>query len=265
MTNEPENSLEKILRQAADEPAHRPEFYKVLLDSDIYVLGSAGGTGEGILNLAAGSKVEIVNWEKQDGTPVIPFFSSLEVLQKSIETEQSYMMLPAKSLFEMTLGANLFLNPKSLYGKEFLPEEARQLLSDGIRGKPIQRIVEKETKIIIGQPANYPAKMIDSLSQLLAKHDSVKRAFLGLMHDVSVDEKPHLIVGIEADGDDVESVLSEAGSVARDTAPEGEAVDFFRISEGEPGLSSYFLDESQPFYERKQNSKWRSLFGNSSS
>jgi hypothetical protein len=250
MEIEQENLLEKLLRQAADEPAHRPDFYKVLLGSDIYALGSAGGAGEGEMNLAAGSKVEIVNWEKQDGASVIPFFSSLQVLQKSIETEQSYLMLPAKSLFEMTLGANLFLNPKSLYGKEFLPEEVRQLLSDGVSGKPVTRIVEKETRILIGQPADYPLKMIDSLTKLLSRHGNVKRAFIELMHDTSVDEKPHLIVGIEADGN-VELVMSEAGSVARDTAPDGEAVDFFRISGDDTGLSSYFLNESQPFYERK--------------
>lgn len=255
-----ENLLEEMLRRAADQPAHRPEFLKVLLDSTVYILGSAGEAGEGVLDLAAGSEVDIVSWEKEDGALVIPFFSSLQVLQKSIDIEQSYLMLPIKSLFEMTLGANLFLNPKSPYGKEFVPEEVRQLLSDGVSRKQIPRIVEKETTVLIGQPINYPSKMIDSLTQLLAKHNNVKQAFLGLMHDQSVDEKPHLVVGIEADGD-VESAIREAASVAADTAPNNEAVDFFRISKDDSGLSNYFLTESQPFYERKWTARMRSLFG----
>src|SRR5215475_6249777 len=94
-----ENSLERILRLAADEPAHRPEFFRMLLNSTVYVLGSAGA-GEGTVSLEAGTRIGIQHWKKRDGTPVIPFFSSLEVLQKSIETERSYLALPAKSLLE---------------------------------------------------------------------------------------------------------------------------------------------------------------------
>lgn len=35
-----ENALEKALRKAADEPADRPEFYRILLESKILVIGS---------------------------------------------------------------------------------------------------------------------------------------------------------------------------------------------------------------------------------
>ncbi|MEX6504058.1 enhanced serine sensitivity protein SseB [Pseudomonas zhanjiangensis] len=240
-----ENTLEKSLRLAANEPAHRPEFFRTLLNSTVYVLGTAGAE-EGTVNLEAGSKIRILHWEKQDGTPAIPFFSSLEILQQSIDAEQSYLELPAKSLLEMTLGTNLFLNPKSPYGKEFTPEEVQHLLSEGIGRKAIQRTVPKETKVLLGQPEKYPSEMVDSLTQLLAKHHNVKRAFLALMHDASVDEKPHLVVGIEADGD-IELVLREAGNVAGDTAPDDEPVDLCLVSEGEAGLSNYFLTQTKPF------------------
>lgn len=258
MDTQQENALEKSLRLAADEPAHRPDFFRTLLNSAIYILGTTG-SDEGKVDLEAGSKVSILHWEKQDGTPIVPFFSSLQTLQKSIDVEQSYLELPARSFFEMTLGATLFLNPKSPYGKEFFPEEVRNLLSDEIGQKPIQRTVQKETKVLLGQPSNYPSAMVHSLTQLLAKHRNVKRAFVALMHDTSIDEKPHLIVGIEADGD-IELVMRESGNVAGDTAPEGEPVDLFRIEEGESGLSQYFLNETTPFYERKRG-KLLSFFG----
>ncbi|ELV8719731.1 enhanced serine sensitivity protein SseB [Vibrio vulnificus] len=256
-----ENELEEILRLAANEPAHRPQFCEVLLNSQVFLIGTTGELSiDGEVNLEAGSKIQIQHWEKADGTPVIPFFSSLKVLQKSIDSEQSYLALPVRSLFEMTQGATLFLNPKSDYGKEFVPEEVAHLLSIGISQSPTLRVVEKETKVLLGQPASYPSKMVDSLTLLLAKHSNVKRAYLALMHDTSVDEKPHLIVGIEADGD-TEKVMKEAGNVAGDTAPKGEPVDLYRVKDNESGVSEYLINQTKPFYEKKWGSKLRSWFG----
>ena len=261
MDIEVENKLEEILRLAANEPAHRPEFCTVLLQSTIFVLGDTGEkpTESGVTDLPAGSKINIQSWEKQDGSPVIPFFTSLEVLSKALDSEQSYIELPVRSLFEMTRGATLFLNPKSDYGKEFVPQEVDQLLNHGISQIPSQRVVEKETKVLLGQPSNYPTKMVDSLTQLLVKHKEVKKAYVALMHDRSVDEKPHLIVGIEGDGD-LERAMREAGNVAGDTAPKGEAVDLFIVKPEEAGVSQYLISTS-PFYERTWGKKLRSFFG----
>lgn len=123
-----DNPLEHALILAADEPAHRPHFYTILMDSQVYLLGTTEIQGtEKKVNLKAGSKVQIQHWQKPDGSPVIPFFSSLEVLQKSIATEEAYLVLPVRAFFEMTRGARLFLNPQSDYGKEFSPNEVEQL------------------------------------------------------------------------------------------------------------------------------------------
>ncbi|YCA00680.1 SseB family protein [Pseudomonas sp. AK106] len=102
MDTQQENTLEQSLRMAADEPAHRPDFFTTLLNSTVYVLGTAG-TGKGHVTLEAGSDISIANWHKADGSPVIPFFSSLQTLQASIESEESYVEIPARSLFEITL------------------------------------------------------------------------------------------------------------------------------------------------------------------
>lgn len=256
-----ENQLEECLRLAADEPAHRPQFYEVLLNSQVYLLGTTGAPGvEGKVNLAQGSTVQLHHWERADGSSVIPFFSSFEVLQRSIESEQSYLALSARSLFEMTQGATLFLNPRSDYGKEFVPQEVEHLLTLGISHAPSERVVEKETRVLLGQPAEYPSKMVDSLTQLLAKHVNVQRAYLALMHDASVDQKPYLTVGIEAEGD-VEKVMREAGSVAGDTSPDGEPVYLYRLSSEDAGLSQYFINETTPFYERKWGAKLKSWLG----
>lgn len=254
------NQLELALRLAADEPAHRPDFYKALLDSTVFILGHSDGSNLGERTLEAEEKVSIQNWVREDGSPVIPFFSSLHSLQKAIEEEVTYMALPSKSLFAMTKGATLVLNPKLAYGKEFSPNEIEALLSDGVNRLPEQRVTKRATQVLLGQPAKYPEKMVDSLTSLFSKHGNVKAAYLTLMHDRSHDEKPHLVVGIEADGD-IESIIREAGVVAGDTSPNGEPVDLYRVARDDKGLSEYFFREVKPFYERRWGSKLKSFLG----
>ncbi|MDQ0550850.1 SseB family protein [Pantoea agglomerans] len=71
MSDEKAIKLETALKLAADHPAERPEFYRVLLDSSLYVLGSSGGaTGDGEVELKAGENISIQHWEKPDGQAV---------------------------------------------------------------------------------------------------------------------------------------------------------------------------------------------------
>lgn len=260
MTNEQESPLEMALRLASNEPAQRPEFYKLLLESSVFIIGHSDVTTSGVHTLEAGENISIQNWTRNDGSPVIPFFTSLMALQRAIEHEVTYMALPVRSLFEITKGSSLVLNPKSRYGKEFFPNEIEALLSEGVNRRPEQRITQKTTKVLLGQPANYPSKMVDSLTTLLSKHSNVRAAYLALMHDPSQDEKPHLVIGIEADGE-VEQVIREAGVVAGDSAPDGEPVDLIRVERGGNGLGEYFVREVKPFYARHWASKLKSLLG----
>lgn len=245
-----ENGLEKALRMAANEPAKRPDFYKTLLEATVFIIGESSGASMGQRTIEAGEKISIQNWARQDGTPVIPFFTSIHSLQKAIDTECSYMSIPARALFEITKGTGLVLNPKSDHSKEFFPNEIEALLAHGMNRLPEKRVTTKPTQVLLGQPSVYPAKMVESLSTLFAARSNVKAAYLVLMHDPQHDEKPHLVVGIDADGD-IERIVREAGAVAADTSPAGEPLDLVRIARGERGLSEYFLNEVRPFYERK--------------
>ncbi|WP_417069861.1 enhanced serine sensitivity protein SseB C-terminal domain-containing protein [Niveibacterium terrae] len=244
---------------AADDPASRPEFYEALMGSDVFVIGHADSEGEGVSTIPGGAKLSIVNWEKKDGTPVIPFFTSLETLQRALTEEARYVALPARSLFEVTLGSFLVLNPASPYGKEFFPNEIKALLDTGMNHVPQSRVVQRETNVLLGQPANYPSEMVSALTALLAKHSVVKAAYLCLMHDSSASEKPTLVVGFEGEGD-LSKAMQAAGSVAADTAPKGEPVDFTVLKRGEAGLSDYMFKSVKPFYERTWGAKLRSIF-----
>ena len=254
------NALELSLARAAADPASRPEFYKTLLESEVYVIGFSDSAKEGRSTLPEGSKLSIVNWQKKDGTPIVPFFTSLEALQSALKEEARFVTLPARSFLEMTRGSSLVLNPTSSYGKEFYPNEVQALLETGMNQVPARRVVQKATTVLFGQPANYPTQMVSALASLLARHANVKAAYLCLMHDPESGEKPGLIVGFEGDGD-LTDAMKEAGSVAADTAPGGEPVDFTVLKRNEAGISAYMYASVKPFYQRSWGAKLRAFVG----
>jgi hypothetical protein len=258
--HDPTNDLERKLMLAADDPACRPAFYRALMNTEVFVIGFTDSEGEGVTTIPAGAKLAIVSWEKNDGTPIVPFFTSLNALQRALKKESRYVALPAKEFFEITTGSFLVLNPRSPYGKEFFPNEIQALLETGMNQAPQTRVVQKETKVLLGQPANYPSEMVAALTALLAKHPAVKAAYLCLMHDVSVNVKPSFVVGFDGESGLAEA-MKEAGSVAADTAPKGESVDFVVLKRNEPGISDYMFKSVKPFYERTWGSKLRSMFG----
>ncbi|WP_040882569.1 enhanced serine sensitivity protein SseB [Marinobacter nanhaiticus] len=255
---DPQNDLEEALIQAANDPSSRPMFYKKLLAAKIFVLGFSDSPGEGLRTVAEGEKLSLVNWEKNDGTAVIPFFTSLSALQKTLDEEASFVSLAARDFFEMTRGSTLYLNPKLDYGKEFFPHEIEALLETGINHSLTQRVVQEATRILLGQPAEYPARMVSALTSLLSKHSNIKAAYLCMMHEEGTDKLPTLLVGFEGEGD-LASAMKEAGSVVADTAPPGKPVDFIEVSRGDSGAASYMYESVEPFYQRKWGARLRNM------
>ncbi|WP_192457364.1 enhanced serine sensitivity protein SseB [Musicola keenii] len=249
----PQNKLEHVLMSAATEPAYRPEFFNILLESTVYVLGRSEGGDLDAASLATGVDVDLQHWERTDGDSAIPFFSSLDALQQVIKEEQGFLALPARTLFEITQGATLFLNPRLPYGKEFLPQEIAHLLSDEGGSLVEQHIIDGEGEISISAVEHAPSQMVDSLTQLFKQHHQVHRAYLAQIKETG-DEAPHWLIGLDAVGDDIEAIIQSAGAVAMDTQPEAYPVDICLVDNDEPGISHFLIRHTTPFYERKWGS-----------
>lgn len=247
--------LEAALAAAASDPAARPAFYRTLLESDIYVLGSSNMPSDGSHVLPAGTSLAITKWKSTDGTEVIPFFASLRALELALKEPAPYVAMPARAFFEMTRGERLIINPTSEHAKEFLPHEIAALLATGLNGVPVVEQVQAARKVQLGQPRVSPAQMVSALSKFLAGQAGVKAAYLCQMVDPMSGGKTALVVGLEGDGDLV-SVIEQAGSVAADTAPAGLQVNFVQIARGETGVAEYFFSSVGPFYRRDQKIRW---------
>jgi Ca2+/Na+ antiporter len=260
MQNEKEIELERLLVEAATKPEERPAFTKLLLNSTVYVLGTTG-EGAGARVLQTGEKLHLVKWQRDGGEPCIPFFTSLETLQKSIESAQSYLAIPARDLFDVTQGAHLFLNPKSEHAKEFLPHEISNMLETGFGQKPNTYIVEKSTQVLLGQPKNYPNEMVEAIKKICAKYSEISQAYVGTIINPLGSDKPDFVVGIEIVGSEetIKTTMQAIGQVAGDTVPKDEFVNLVRIKKGDEGIGGYFYDSCQPFYLKKDSSFFKSL------
>ncbi|WP_251848770.1 enhanced serine sensitivity protein SseB [Atlantibacter hermannii] len=242
------NELETLLEKAATEPAHRPAFFRMLLESTVWVPGTSAN-GDAV---DADSALDLQHWEKEDGTSVIPFFSSLEALQQAVEDEQAFVAMPVRTLFEMTLGETLFLNAKLPTGKEFTPREISHLVSE--EGNPLstQEVIEGGQTLLLSEVAEPPAQMVDSLTTLFKTLKTVKRVWLCSIKE-GADAPSNLLIGIEAIGD-IDAIIQAAGSVATDTLPGDEPIDICLVTEGEKGVSHFIMAHVTPFYERRWGS-----------
>ncbi|WP_347455917.1 enhanced serine sensitivity protein SseB C-terminal domain-containing protein [Acinetobacter sp. ANC 7454] len=253
-----EKQLEELLVKASLEPNQRPVFLEQLLNADIYCIGFADRPvqqgGERVLE--EGSQVRLMHLQDEKGEPYLPFFLSLESLQKGIQEEQSYLRIPARSFFEMTLGASLVLNPFSEYGKEFVPQEIEALLQGGYGSKLESYEYQEQTEVLLGQPAEYPHEMVDQLCILLKTKPEVKNAYLAQMHDQKRDPEPTLLIGFETDQaldhESFQRLKNQIGHVAYDSLVRKRMVDLIHLDNADAtsALQHYLREETEAFYVR---------------
>jgi hypothetical protein len=250
MAFEPQNDLERSLTLAASDAAHRPQFYKDLVQSELFVIqeGPAPDTsGRTVLEQGYMLQIQPLDW---NGKPYLPVFSSLPRLQATLHAEKGFLAMNALEFMKITSGADLLLNPGSDYGKELTKEEIASIL-DGSIWRPSERFVSKQaTQIMIGQPANYPSELVNALSRYFKKTKGVERAFVAHFFNPERDEKAHTLIAMEIHGD-WDAIMAGAGIVARDVPSPDPPVDFIQLN-GRSGLDDYFLHECTPFYRRKR-------------
>ncbi len=207
----PNNELEKSLMEAATDAGKRPAFYHRLLHSQLIVLGDTNCHGHGNFVAGEDTKLRLVPW-RHNGRPVIAVFSSLPRLHEAIKREANYVQLEARTLFAMLAGsAPVVLNPSSAYGKEFTQTEIASLL-DGSIFNQLQKIVaEQEEQVLMGQPADYPDKLVAGLKPLFAQHPNVESAYRAQIYNPAFPDQPaHPSIGLKVDSDPTQ-VISEGG------------------------------------------------------
>jgi SseB protein N-terminal domain/SseB protein C-terminal domain len=236
-----ENELEKALVKAVQNPASAPDFYRLLLESDLLVLGSVEGREDASekFTLAPGGKLSLVPGVKNGGQ-FLPVFSSLARMQEYVKQESKFLSINGRALLDLTRGAPVTLNPASEYGKELTPGQVQQLLDGAVpRG---------EARTIIGE-ADYPAALVEALVAVFASRPDIETAWMIQVTFADRAKEPHPLVGIET-GSDWPSLMQAIKAAAEKSVP-GMVFDVQRVDRRNPvGMTSALL-QAAPFYQRR--------------
>jgi len=248
VTTAEEATLEARLAAAATDPARIPEFVEALLESTVIVAGVVDPPSDD--GRQSATLAPLVNG---NGESVQPFFTSEDRLNETLAAipgyQSQWIALPCRVLWEMTRGTALLLNPNSDYGKEFLPGEIAQILD----GKAVMTptVIEKETPVLIGQPAVVPPGMVDALVGLFARYTEVDSAFLGWKATPETRDESYLVV-IVGPPNTRATVSAELGT----TLVTYSLVHPIDVMFAEPG-ASHLLSEIDPFYSKNTEGKKR--------
>lgn len=248
----PTNDLEKALHKASIDGKHAPQFYEELMEAKVFVLGKPENENSGDFTLEDDQALVIQHWEREeDKSPVIPFFTSLQMLRQAIDTDEPYMELPTAALFQMTMGAPLVLNPNSEFGMEFEAEDIASLLDTDLMVNS-EHLLDEETEVLLGIPEQEPEIFIEVLSLFFAQHKNIETAYLGTIQVPAQDDEEHLMVGIKGTGrlDKIIDTAIKKISVLDDIM-DHDVVDFYVIDQDDQDISDFMVENITPFYVAK--------------
>jgi hypothetical protein len=236
-----ENDLEKALVAATKDPSAAPEFYRLLLESDLLVLGTMEGqedTNQKV-PLTPGGRLNLIPGQK-DGFAFLPVFSSLPRMQEYLEQERKYLSINGRALLDLTRGAPVMLNPASEYGRELSPQQVQQLLDDFSGASPVR----------MGTTV-YPTELVEALRALFADRPDIENAWMIQGNFFDGTQRPLVGIALDAKTGGSWSSLMQAIQGAAQSALPGLAFDIERVDPRNPtGLTNAFL-QSPPFYQRR--------------
>ena len=127
---EPENKLETLMQAAVKDPGVAPAFYKMLLESELYILTPEARMTPGKRrSLKYEEKVNVATVEYQ-GMKWHPAFTSPKRISAYLKEPETCLGAKARNLFKMLPDSNFWINPLSECQKP-LPASEVALLMNG--------------------------------------------------------------------------------------------------------------------------------------
>jgi hypothetical protein len=128
----PVNRLEKLMQAAAGDPKKARDFYRALVDSELYILTPDATVAPGEdRSLKPNESINVATVEFQ-GRRWHPAFTSKERISEYIKEPEACLGAKARDLFGLLPASHFWLNPKSECQKPLPAEEIALILSGKI-------------------------------------------------------------------------------------------------------------------------------------
>ena len=195
---------EKILHQLENRMLDEVINAKYLISMQLKEEVESIPNDQGIVTLKEGTTMQFASLVGDDDTNWLPAFTDwtefLKVYDKNIwksniTTYDDLLALSRKmeGIVINCKGIVLRINEKN----KLMIENYKQEKSNSKKASVKKCIVEKDTKVMLGEPKNYPTKMIEAVKENIKKQKCIKKAYLRLM--IKDSEKSYLMV-IDFDG-----------------------------------------------------------------
>jgi hypothetical protein len=202
-----QNDLEQLLALAAVDPAKRREFQKMLLEEDLLAATpKPPEDGERSRTVSTGETISLLNVPGPDGRPAAAVFTSQVRIVDAFGPEVGFIEMNGETLLGLVADQGVVLNPGAIYSVHWTPEQMKVVL-----GKPVSWTVQKETKVMLGAPAEAPEALVSQLRTVLVAEPHIQEAWLALAHWPEQDETSwYLDVRTSLSGDQVNQLLGPA-------------------------------------------------------
>lgn len=181
---EPQNALEVLLIEASGDPGQRNAFTKAMLEGELFVATpKPSGEEERSAFLEAGDKVSLLNVTRPDGASAAAVFTSQARIVECFGPEVGYLRASGAALLEMVAASGVVLNPSSAYGVHWEADQVAAML-----GKPTQRVLEEDTQVMLGSPAEPPTALLAALRERLGSDGRIAEAWFALAHWPASDQ-----------------------------------------------------------------------------
>lgn len=236
-----ENALERALRVARADAGAWPTFFRTLLAAEIWALTPPGPPpAKGFI---------FIQWPLEDGTYVIPFFSSREaVIAGTTDFAVPTVRLMCRSLFEITRGTPLVLNPGLPTEAMFGTLAVEDLLANGVIGR--FKATDSWPAADIAPLPEPPMSLCDALDGLFARLATVRRAWMVNAYPQGRDGESTILIAVDiVDVAESESVVRDVTAVIQTIAPELGPFDILTIDMTRGSERASFDACTAPFYD----------------
>lgn len=123
--NDMGRKLEEALKRAAEDQQERPEFYKMLMDSRVYVVGRTEDEHAGDPT----PHLQLKQWKQPDGTMAMPFFATLEAFRDMFGFSEPHIEVSVADLFRFAGKECTLVLHGIEVSKDFKHDEVAMLLN----------------------------------------------------------------------------------------------------------------------------------------